>query len=178
VTGSTNVNSAGMAIPTLAYDRPSASAMHRSLDVATPAATAFARICEVENWPVWLSFLRSSRLVDPDAQLCAGSEIAIRSQIPGEDEELFEVDRFIPGHQMSLVGVFSCRRRIDLRVEQKSDRCKIVVRLDYPTYGGALATLLDRLTRRRRLEGALANSLVHFKGLVEFEPRGGVLEDF
>jgi uncharacterized membrane protein len=167
-----------MAIPTLAYDRPSARAIHRSLDVATPAATAFSWICEVEKWPVWLSFLKSARLLDPDRPLDLGSEVAIRSQIPGDEEELFEVDRFIPGHQVSLVGAFSCRRRIDLRVEQKSARSKIVVRLDYPTYGGALVALFDRLTRRRRLDVALADSLVHFKGLVEFERPDGVLDDF
>ena len=52
-----------------------------------------------------------------------------------------------------------------------------MVRLDYPTYGGIVATLVDRLTRRRRLEVALGDSLLHFKGLVEFE-REGVLADF
>ena len=77
---------------------------------------------------------------DPDRPLALGSEVGIRSQIPGDEEELFEVDRFIPGHQVSLVGAYSCRRRLDLRIEQKSDRSRIVVRLDYPTYGGALAS--------------------------------------
>lgn len=166
-----------MAIPTFAFDRPSARAIHRSLDVATPAATAFARICDVEKWPVWLSFLTSARALDA-APLTLGSEVAIRSKIPGEAEELFEVDRFIPGHQVSLVGVFSCRRRIDVRVEQKSERSKVVVRVDYPTYGGAIVELVDRFTRRRRLDVALADSLQHFKGLVEFETNDGILDDF
>jgi hypothetical protein len=136
-------------------------------------------VCEVEKWPVWLSFLKTARRIEPERPLEVGSELAIRSQIPGEEEELFEVERFIAGHHVGLVGAFSCRRRIDLRIEQKSERSKIVVRLDYPTYGGALGALYDRLTVRRRLEGALADSLVHFKGLVEFE-RGadGVWEDF
>lgn len=167
-----------MAIPTVAFDGSSTRAIHRSLDVATPAATAFARICEVEKWPVWLSFLKSARRLEPDSSLALGSEVAIRSQIPGDDEELFEVDRFIPNHHVALVGVFSCRRRIDLRIEQKSARSKVVVRLDYPTYGGALVALVDRFTRRRRLDVALAHSLQHFKGLVEFEPSDGVLADF
>lgn len=159
-------------------DRPS-RAIHQSLDVATPAATAFALICEVEKWPVWLSFLKTARRIEPERVLDLGSEVAIRSQIPGEDEELFEVERFILGHHVALVGAFSCRRRIDFRIEQKSERCKIVVRLDYPTYGGTLGALYDRFTRRRRLEGALADSLMHFKGLVEFERRAdGVWEDF
>jgi uncharacterized membrane protein len=76
------------------------------------------------------------------------------------------------------VGAYSCRRRLDLRIEQKSDRSRIVVRLDYPTYGGALASLFDRLTLRRRLDTALADSLTHFKGLVEFDKDAGVLADF
>ena len=108
-----------------------------------------------------------------------GTEIAIRSeQLPGEDEEFFEVDRYIAGHQVSLVGAFSCRRRIDFRVEQKSERSKVVVRVDYPTYGGITGALLDRFTRRRRLDVELANSLLHFKGLVEFERPDGGLDDF
>ena len=52
-----------------------------------------------------------------------------------------------------------------------------MVRLDYPTYGGIVATLFDRLTRRRKLEVALGDSLLHFKGLVEYD-REGVLADF
>ena len=65
-------------------------------------------------------FLRSARRVEPTEPIGLGSEVAIRSNLPGEDEELFEVDRFIPGHQLSLVGAFSVRRRIDIRIEQKS----------------------------------------------------------
>jgi uncharacterized membrane protein len=167
-----------MAVTTYTFDRPSARAIHRAQDVASPAATAFARLCEVEKWPVWLSFLRSVRLTEPHLPFGEGSEVAIRSNVPGEDEELFEVDRFIDGHHVSLVGVFSCRRRIDFRVEQKSERSKVVVRLDYPTYGGAVAALVDRFTRRRRLELALGDSLLHFKGLVEFDRDDGVLADF
>jgi hypothetical protein len=171
-------NIARMAVPTNTFDRPSTQAIHRAQDVASPAATAFARICEVEKWPVWLSFLRSARLTEPHLPFGHGSEVAIRSRLPGEEEELFEVDRFIPGFHMSLVGAFSCRRRLDFRVEQKSGRSKVVVRVDYPTYGGAFAALLDRFTLRRRLDLALGNSLLHFKGLVEFEREDGLLADF
>jgi hypothetical protein len=168
-----------MADPTLAYDRPSSRAIHRSQDVASPAAAAFAKICEVEKWPVWLSMLRSARRTEPHLPFAIGTEIAIRSeQLPGDEEELFEVDRFIPGHHVSLVGAFSCRRRIDFRVEQKTERSKIVVRMDYPTYGGVTGALVDRFTRRRRLDAALGDSLLHFKGLLEFEPENGVLADF
>ena len=167
-----------MAVPAYTFDRPSARAIHRAQDVASPAATAFARVCEIEKWPVWLSFLRSARLTERHLPFGEGSEVAIRSNLLGEDEELFEVDRFIPGHHVSLVGAFSCRRRLDFRVEQKSERSKIVVRVDYPTYGGVVAALVDRFTRRRKLDLALGDSLLHFKGLVEFEREAGILADF
>ena len=168
-----------MAMPSVSLDRPSPRALHRSQDVASPARTAFDLVCEVEKWPVWLSFLRSARRVDPLDPIGLGSEIAIRSNIPGQDEELFEVDRFIPGHQLSLVGAFSVRRRIDIRIEQKSERSKLVVRVDYPTYGGFLGALFDRLTRRRRLDIALNDSLIHFKGLCEFDRTpDALLDDF
>ena len=168
-----------MAMPSVSLDRPSPRALHRCQDVASPARTAFDLVCEVEKWPVWLSFLRSARRVEPAEPIGLGSEVAIRSNMPGEDEELFEVDRFIPGHQLSLVGAFSVRRRIDIRIEQKSERSKLVVRVDYPTYGGMLGALVDRLTRRRKLDIALNDSLIHFKGLCEFDQTpGSILDDF
>ena len=166
-------------MPSVSLDRPSPRALHRCQDVASPARTAFDLICEVEKWPVWLSFLRSARRVDPSEPLGLGSEVAIRSNLPGEDEELFEVDRFIPGHQLSLVGAYSVRRRIDIRIESKTERSKVVVRIDYPTYGGVVGTLVDRLFRRRKLEVALNDSLIHFKGLCEYDRApDALLEDF
>ncbi len=168
-----------MALPSVSLDRPSARALHRCQDVASPARTAFDLISEVEKWPVWLSFVRSARRVDPHLPLTLGSEVAVRSNLPGEEEELFEVDRFIPGHQLSLVGAYSIRRRIDIRVESKSERSKLVVRVDYPTYGGVLGALVDRLTRRRKLEVALSDSLIHFKGLCEYDRSpDAILSDF
>ena len=108
-----------------------------------------------------------------------GSEIAIRSAIPGEAEELYEVEQYIEGHIVSLSGAYSVRRRIDLRIERKTQRSKIAVRVDYPTYGGMLGAVVDRFTVRRRLEGALGDSLVHFKGLVEYEQTSeSMLDDF
>ncbi len=166
-------------MPSVSLDRPSPRALHRSQDVASPARTAFDLVCEVEKWPVWLSFMRSAQRVEPGEPIALGSEVAIRSNLPGEDEELFEVDRFIPGHVLSLVGAYSVRRRIDIRIEQKSARSKLVVRVDYPTYGGVLGALIDRLTRRRKLDLALNDSLIHFKGLCEFDQSpDAILDDF
>ena len=147
----------------------SAGSLHQSADLAVPAKTAFELLCAVEKWPVWLAFLRSARRVDPSQALGPGAEVAIRSTIPGADEELYEVDRFVDGHMVSLVGAYSVRRRIDIRLEGKTARSKLVVRIDYPTYGGLVSALLDRMTARRRLEAQLADSLLHFKGLVEYE---------
>ncbi len=135
-------------------------------------------LCEVEKWPVWLSFLRSARRLDA-GEFGLGSEVAIRSAIPGDEEEVYEVDRFLDGHLVSLVGAFSIRRRIDFRIESKSSRLKIVARIDYPAYGGVIGALLDRITARRRLDAALGDSLIHFKGLVEFKTgEGEALLDF
>lgn len=146
-----------------------AGSLHHSTDLAVPAKTAFELLCAVEKWPVWLAFLRSVRRLEPGQPLGPGAEVAIRSTIPGEKEELYEVDRFVDGYIVSLVGAYSVRRRIDMRVEGKTARSKLVVRLDYPTYGGVVPALLDRVTARRRLDAQLADSLLHFKGLVEYE---------
>jgi hypothetical protein len=178
-TGADGPETGAMAVSSIPYDRPSARALYRSQDLASPARAAFDLACEVEKWPVWLSFLRSARRLEADRPLGIGSEVSIRSSLPGEREELFEVDRFLPGHQLSLVGAFSVRRRIDIRIEQKSERSKLVVRVDYPTYGGFLGRLFDRLTRRPKLEGALGAALIHFKGLCEYDrDPDAILADF
>ena len=148
-------------------ERRSTGALVCSQDLGSSPEAAFSLICEVEKWPVWLSFAKTARRVD-GSPLALGSEVALRGAIPGEEEELYEVDQFLDGHIVSLVGAYSVRRRIDFRIERKSSRSKLVIRVDYPAYGGMLGALLDRLTARRRLDRALEDSLVHFKGLVEF----------
>lgn len=167
-----------MVSSSVSADRPSPRALHRSQDLSSDARTAFELACEVEKWPVWLSFVRSARRIEGARALGPGSEVAIRSSVAGSAEELFEVDRFIVGHQLSLVGAFSVRRRIDIRIEQKSERCRVVVRVDYPTYGGVLGNLLDRFTRRRKLHAQLDSALIHFKGLCEFDREAVALADF
>ncbi|MDP9024221.1 MAG: hypothetical protein M3N13_02450 [Candidatus Eremiobacteraeota bacterium] len=154
--------------------------MQCTQDLTSSADAAFALLCEVEKWPVWLSCLRSARRVDETLPLQLGSEVVVRGAIPGEEEELYEVDRFLHGHILSLVGAFSVRRRLEFRLERKSATSRLAVRVDYPSYGGALGALIDRITARRRLENALADSVVHFKGLVEFKdvPKDELLADF
>ena len=143
--------------------------LYHSVDLEVPAKTAFELLAAVEKWPVWLSFLRSVRRSVPQMPVGLGSELIVRSAIPGDEEELFEVDRFVDGFMLSLVGAYSVRRRIEMRIEGKTARSKLAVRLDYPTYGGPLAHFVDRATTRRKLDSQLADSLLHFKGLVEYE---------
>ena len=161
-------------------ERLSPNALHCSQDLASTPEAAFALICEVEKWPVWLSCLRSARRLDESAPFGRGSDVAIRGQLAGDEEELYEVDQFLEGHIVSLVGAYSLRRRIDFRIERKSRVSKLVVRVDYPSYGGAFGALIDRMTARRRLDRALSDSLVHFKGLVEYRdvPGDPLLADF
>jgi len=161
-------------------ERPSPNALHCSQDLASSPEAAFALICEVEKWPVWLSCLRTARRLDETVPFGLGSEVAIRGKLAGDEEDLYEVDQYLEGHIVSLVGAFSLRRRIDFRIERKSRNSKIVVRVDYPSYGGVVGALIDRLGPRRRLDRDLADSLAHFKGLVEFKdvPRDELLADF
>jgi len=149
-----------------------------SLDLDCAAEEAFALLCAVEKWPVWLSFLRSARRADGDPGLRVGSEVVIRSWLPGDEEQLYEVDALISNYRLSLVGAYSVRRRLDFRIERRTSCSKLHVQLAYPAYYGRIGGLLDRWQRGRRVAGALADSLVHFKGLVEYKRDGVVLADF
>ena len=160
--------------------RPGTRLLSASVDVQAAAEAAFSHLCAVEKWPVWLSFLRSAELVDPAAPLGAGTEILLRSAVPGHDEQLFEIDHFITNHQLSLVGAYSIRRRLDFRIERKTTRCKLHARLEYPAYGGRLGVLYDALRAGRKLATQLEESLLHFKHLAEYDanPKDELLADF
>ncbi len=163
-----------------AVPRAGTRLLSAAVDVQAAAETAFSLLCAVEKWPVWLSFLRSAQARDASAPLAAGSEIIVRSAIPGEEEQLFEVDHFITNHQLSLVGAYSIRRRIDFRLERKTSRCKLHARLEYPAYGGRIGVLYDTLNAGRRLPAQLEESLVHFKHLAEYNAveKDELLADF
>jgi hypothetical protein len=166
-----------MAIVTDAHARPGIRSFSASLDVDTDANDAFALLCTVEKWPVWLSFLRSAKRVDASAPLTCGSEVIVRSSLPGEEEQLYEVDQFISNYHLSLVGAYSTRRRIEFRVERKTSRSKLHVRLSYPAYYGRIGALLDHLKHSRRYTHALDEALMHFKGLIEYRSDAGLLAD-
>jgi uncharacterized membrane protein len=164
-----------MAVVTDALTNPGLRSVSASLDIESPPEEAFALLCSVEKWPVWLSFLRSAKLVD--AQLALGSEVLIRSSIPGEAESLYEIDAYIANYHLSLVGAFSVRRRLDFRIERKTTRSKLHVKLMYPSYGGRFGAMFDRWRNGRKLCTALDDALVHFKGLVEYRRDDGLLGD-
>jgi uncharacterized membrane protein len=160
--------------------RPGTRLLSASVDVQTAAEAAFSLLCAVEKWPVWLSFLRSAELVERNASIELGSEVVLRSAIPGHDEQLFEVDHYITNHQLSLVGAYSIRRRLDFRLERKTSRCKLHARLEYPAYGGRLGLLYDAMRGGRKLATQLEESLLHFKHLAEYNatPKDELLADF
>ncbi|MBV8491598.1 MAG: hypothetical protein JO199_13810 [Candidatus Eremiobacteraeota bacterium] len=153
------------------------AALSASLDLESPAEEAFALLCAVEKWPVWLSFLRSARLSEPLSPLGLGSEVVVRSSLPGDEEQLYEVDAFVTNFHLSLVGAYSVRRRLDFRIERRSQRSRVHVRLAYPAYHGRIGATIDRLMRGRKLAAALDDALVHFKGLVEYRRDDPALAD-
>lgn len=156
-----------MAILREAMPRQGVRTLAATVDVQAGADAAFALLCEIEKWPVWLSFLRSAQVAD-ESGIGAGSEVLLRSAIPGETEQLFEVDRYITNNQLSLVGAYSTRRRLDFRIERKSTRCKLTVRLEYPAYGGRVAMMYDAIGSGRKLATQLEESVTHFKHLAEY----------
>ena len=168
-----------MAILRDAVPRPGTRSLSAAADIHAPAESAFSLLCSVEKWPVWLSFLRSAELVDPAGPVAVGSEIVVRSSVPGYAEQLFEIYHLIGNYQLSLVGAFSTRRRIDFRLERKTTRCKLHARLEYPAYGGRLGALYDAMRAGRKLATQLEESLTHFKHLAEFDgSKYALLADF
>ncbi|MBV9270724.1 MAG: hypothetical protein JO165_06495 [Candidatus Eremiobacteraeota bacterium] len=169
-----------MAILSDAFSRPHGTrSLSAALDLQSSPEDAFALVCAVEKWPVWASFIRSAELRGSSAPLAPGSEVLVRSTIPGELEQLFEVDVYMANHHLSLVGAYSLRRRLDFRIERKTSRSKLHVRIDYPTYGGKFGAASDALGTGRKLGSLLEESLIHFRGLVEFQNhQGAVLDDF
>jgi len=149
-----------------------------SLDLDCSPEEAFTLLCAVEKWPVWLSLLRSARRPRAEESLEVGSEVVLRSSLPGAEEELYEIDGLIANYRLSLVGAYSLRRRLEFRIERRTTCSKLHVRLCYPAYYGRVGSLIDRWQRGRRVASALDDSLVHFKGLVEYNRDAAVLADF
>jgi uncharacterized membrane protein len=166
-----------MAIVTDAHAPPGLRSYSANLDLDAPVEDAFALLCAVEKWPVWLPFLRSATLADPASPLTVGTEVIVRSSLPGHDEQLYEVDQFIVNYHLSLVGAYSVRRRLDFRIERKTARAKLHVKLSYPAYGGRVGAMVDAWKHGRRLERVLDEALTHFKGLVEYRTTDPILAD-
>jgi len=166
-----------MAVASDPYTNSGRRPLYASLEVDSSAEEAFALLCAVEKWPVWLSFLRSARLVHPKLPIGVGSEVVVRSSVAGEEEQLYEVDAFMTNYHLSLVGAYSVRRRLDFRIERRTSCSRVHVRLAYPAYHGRFGAFVDDWRRGRKLAAALEDALVHFKGLVEYRTDGPVLAD-
>ncbi len=150
-----------------------------SIEVQKPAESAFSLLCAVEKWPLWLPFLRTAKIRERGEALQLGSEITVRSAIPGEPDQLFEVDRFIQNHHVSLVGAYSTRRRLDFRLEAQSKRSRLHAKLEYPSYGGRLGAMYARFRSARKLTAQFQEAVVHFKHLAEYETeKDALLADF
>ncbi len=160
--------------------RPGTRSLSACADIQAAAETAFSLLCAVPKWPVWLSFVRSAQSSDAHAPIGVGGEILLRWAVPGETQQLFEVEHFITNHQISLVGAYSLRRRLDFRLERKTTRCKLHVRLEYPAYGGKLALAYDAVGAARKLAAQLDESVTHFKHLAEYNlhAKDDLLADF
>jgi uncharacterized membrane protein len=156
-----------MAIVTDALAHPGLRSYSASLDIESPVEDAFALLCAVEKWPVWLPFLRSANLAEPASPLTVGTEVIVRASLPRDEEQRYEVDQLITNFHLSLVGAYSVRRRLDFRIERKTSRAKLHVKLSYPAYGGRLGALMDAWKHGKRFERGLDDALVHFKGMVE-----------
>jgi uncharacterized membrane protein len=156
-----------MAIVTDALARPGLRSYSASLDIESPVEDVFALLCAVEKWPVWLPFLRSATLAESASPLNVGSEVIVRSSLPGDPEQRYEVDQLIANYHLSLVGLYSVRRRLDFRIERKTSRAKVHVKLSYPAYGGRFGAAMDAWKHGRRLERGLDEALMHFKGMLE-----------
>ncbi|MGH7737863.1 MAG: hypothetical protein ACREMP_08370 [Candidatus Tyrphobacter sp.] len=148
-----------------------------SVDLESSAEDVFSLLCSIEKWPVWMPLVRSASRVTHGEPIALGSEIVLRSQTPGEGEELYEVDQFITNHHLSLVGAYSIRRRVEFRVEQKMTRSRLHVRLCYPAYHGRIVALLEWWRRGRKRFAQLQGAMTNFKGLVEYRRNDPVLAD-
>lgn len=150
-----------------------------SVDLQRPAERAFSFLCAVEKWPLWLPFLRTAKVREDQPRLQLGSEILVRAAIPGDADQIFEVDRFIQNHHVSLVGAYSTRRRLDFRLESQSSRSRLHAKLEYPSYGGRIGALYQRWRSARRLSAQFEEAVVHFKHLVEYDTaKDELLADF
>ncbi len=166
-----------MSVATGVLDRRGTQTLNASVDLDSEPEAVFSLLCSVEKWPVWLSFLRSARRVESNAPLGLGSEVVLRSAVPGEAEELYEVDQFISNHHLSLVGAYSVRRRVEFRVERKTSRSRLHMRLCYPQYHGKVAAAIDGWRRGRRVLSQLQSAMVNFKRLVEYRRHDAALAD-
>lgn len=146
-----------------------ASQLVATEDLNVSADIAFSRICSIQTWPVWLSFVKRAELEDRASRLTHDSDIILSSDLSDGQEEVFEVEELIEPYLLTLVGAFSCRRRIQFRVETKDSISRVIVKIALPAYGGIVRRYTDGFMFRRKLHASLTQSLQTFKGLVEHD---------
>jgi len=140
-----------------------------SENLSVSAEIAFSRICSIHTWPVWLSFVRRAEFDGYPGLLTQASDILLSSDLSDGKEEVFEVEELIEPYLLTLVGAFSCRRRIQFRIERKDAASRLTVRIAYVSHGGLLRGVLARFIARRKLHNLLTLSLQTFKSLVEHD---------
>ena len=138
-------------------------------DLEVTPEVAFARLCSVETWPVWLSLVKRTDVHPAQGHLRHGSDVTLWSELYRDQPDLYEVEEIIPPYILVFVGAYSCRRRLEFRLERRGERSRLVVKMSYPVYGGRLFEALDRITVRPKLIAALQHSLQTFRGLVEHD---------
>lgn len=158
-------------------ERSGTQTISASVDIDSEPEAIFSLLCSVEKWPVWLPFLRSARRTEFNGPLALGSDVMLRSLDADQTEELYEVDQYLANHHLSFVGAYSVRRRIEFRIDRKTSRSRLSVRLSYPLYHGRIAAALGGWRRNRKVLAQLESAMTNFKGLVEYRRDDEALGD-
>ena len=151
-----------------------------SLDLDCSAEDAFALLCAVEKWPVWLSFsaqraTRGVRWRIDARQRSRHSFVASRRR----RRSSYEVDGLIANYRLSLVGAYSLRRRFEFRIERRTtSRAASTCGWPIPPITDGSGRFSIAGNAAAGSQAPLDDSLVHFKGLVEYNRDDAVLADF
>jgi hypothetical protein len=147
-----------------------------SIDVGVPVGRVFDFTTDVTRWPLWLSFVVSAQRDQREMRLGEEMHLCLSE---GRDrcQEDFELTRYVHNAFFWLEGALSAARRIELRFEQRAERTRVAMTIGYPVFGGWFGRALDSIGRRRRLQSALTDSLVHLKSVLEDKAAQQQMED-
>lgn len=147
------------------------------VDVSVPVERCFSFVSDISRWPVWISSIVSAQ--HPEARPVAIDEELLLCLHAGKKRwhEHFEVTRFVRNAFLSLEGAYSAARRIDFRFEQRGRQTRVACAIGYPLFGGILTKWLDAMSRRRRVQRELRDSLTRLKGLLEEHVESATIDD-